>query len=123
MLCVDPDPTSRAELTGALAGEFEEVEADSWEAGLTKARSGAIPVVCVAYGTTSTGGLDLVRQIATASPGTERVLIAGARTLFALGKDVTSGDICLVFKPYRPEGLRDVVRRLAGLRGTAGSGP
>jgi DNA-binding NtrC family response regulator len=117
VLIVQSETGARAGIEKSLGPEFDVTFVDGAERALEVARTLSFEVVCADSKVAGMPGLELLNRIHDLDPRTERILLTGPTSLFAKRGAADASDVCYVFKPFKPDDLREIVRRLAKVAG------
>ena len=113
VLIVDDDPSIREALTLALEDEFQVNAVQSVEEALPRLGESLVAVVLCDVTLPGASGEVLLAQIKTSWPGTEVVMLSGARDVELAVRCMRMGAYDYIVKPGDAEHLRAVVTRAA----------
>ena len=108
----------RRDLRSRYRADYRVLAANSGEAALDaikelKARGDALAMLISDQRMPSMSGLQLLEMVQACSPGTVRVLLTGQSDLTGILKRRSLEAVeHLIRKPWEPEGLREVVRKM-----------
>lgn len=110
VLVVDDEQDMLDTAAAILSTEFEVLTARNGQQALSALEKSPVQVICTDYNMPGLTGVQLLRQVGARYPGVSAVLVTGF-TDIAHQEKRPEDVFLLVVKPYRPEVLRDAVRR------------
>lgn len=110
VLVVDDEQDMLETAAAILSAEFEVLTARNGQLALSVLEKSPVQVICTDYNMPGMTGVQLLRQVGAQYPGVSAILVTGFTDI--AHQEKRPGDVfLLVVKPYKPEALRDAVRR------------